>query len=707
MNMAVTSPKLLHDIRSYFISSFASAFLLIATSVSFYGLASAQETPPAFELSSSEKAWLAAHPDIRLAIDIDWAPFEFVDNENQYRGMAAEYIRLVEQRLGITLMIDKQRPWDKMVEAVKNHDLDAFSLVVRTPQRDAYLNFTKPYMSFPMVIVTLDEEPFIDGIEALHNRVVGVVKSYASHDLLTRNHPDLQLRPSQNVRKGLEAVSNGQTYAFVGNLAVVGQVIRDEGLSNLKISGQTPYRFELSMAARKDWPELIPILQKALDSISIEERDAIYDRWIRLTFHEEVDYRLIFLILAGASMIVFVIYSRNRKLRREMDLRHDVEIALKESEEKYRAMFTSANVGLALCKMDGTLLDVNEGYCQILGRSKRETLALTYWDITPSAYAPQEALQLESLKKDGKYGPYEKEYLRYDGTTIPVLLNGSLIQTAKGEDLIWSVVHDISDRKKSEEKALSAMVKAKEASRAKSEFLANMSHELRTPLNAIVGFSEALIHQTFGPLGSVKNLTSVSSINEAGKHLTEIISDILDISKIEASVLDVDEEAIVPLDIVTEAIRMIRPDANKRSITILKECPEESPGLRADRVRVKQVLLNLLSNAIKFTPEGGSITVQTAFDDDGCHVFSISDTGIGIEDADVSKVLEPFGQVAESFKRNHGGTGLGLPICDSLMKLHGGTLTLESKIGRGTTVTVRFPPERTMTAEATETGHPR
>ena len=218
-------------------------------------------------------------------MDIDWAPFEFVDDQKQYRGMAADYIRLIEERLGITLTIYKERPWPKMVEAVKNRELDAFSLVVRTPSRDAFVNFTKPYISFPMVIVTLASEPYVDGIEALKFRTVGVVESYASHDLLAKNHPYIQLYLAQNVRKGLEAVSNGQTYAFVGNLAVASQVMREAGITNLKTSGQTPYRFELSMAVRKDWPELIPILQKGLDSLSSEERDGIYNRWIHVKFH--------------------------------------------------------------------------------------------------------------------------------------------------------------------------------------------------------------------------------------------------------------------------------------------------------------------------------------------------------------------------------------------------------------------------------------
>jgi ABC-type amino acid transport substrate-binding protein len=258
--------------------------LVLSTSLMVGSLAAQESLSTEIALTPQEKTWLAEHKGIRLAVDINWAPFEFVDDKKQYRGMAADYIQLVEQRLGITLDIDKERSWPEMVEAVKNHDLDAFSLVVKTPQREEYLEFTEPYISFPMVIVTRDSETFVENMNVLQGRTISVVRNYASHELLVKNHPELKLRLASNVREGLEAVSNGQAYAFVGNLAVVGEVIRTVGISNLKISGQTPYRFELSMAVRKDWPILKSIFQKALNSITQNERDLIYSRWVRLKF---------------------------------------------------------------------------------------------------------------------------------------------------------------------------------------------------------------------------------------------------------------------------------------------------------------------------------------------------------------------------------------------------------------------------------------
>ncbi|MCP4391131.1 MAG: transporter substrate-binding domain-containing protein, partial [Gammaproteobacteria bacterium] len=205
---------------------------------------------PQIELSEDEKQWLAAHPSIRLAVDIDWAPFEFVDDDSSYQGMAAEYINLVGQKLDIQFDVEKEKPWSEVVESVKNRELDMFSCVVATTQRREYADFTRPYLSFPMVIVTSDQVAYVNGIRDLRNETVAVVRGYATQDLLEKNHSGIDLYLADNVADALEKLSHGQVYAYVGNIATVSDVIRREGLTNIKISGETPYRYELSMAVR-------------------------------------------------------------------------------------------------------------------------------------------------------------------------------------------------------------------------------------------------------------------------------------------------------------------------------------------------------------------------------------------------------------------------------------------------------------------------
>jgi two-component system cell cycle sensor histidine kinase PleC len=244
--------------------------------------------------------------------------------------------------------------------------------------------------------------------------------------------------------------------------------------------------------------------------------------------------------------------------------------------------------------------------------------------------------------------------------------------------------------------ATAAKRKAEAASTAKSEFLANMSHELRTPLNAILGFSEIIKDRTFGD-GALERYTEYGGhIHFSGKHLLGLIGDILDLSKIEAGKRELDEADIDLAQVARDAFNFVEPQAARKNLTLTLEA--NAPAIvRADERALRQIVANLLSNAVKFTPEAGSITLQIARDDRSGVTLAVTDTGIGIRPEDMKKVLESFGQarhdVANTDER---GTGLGLPIVKGLIELHGGTLTLRSAPGEGTTVTITLPPERVI-----------
>jgi len=237
---------------------------------------------------------------------------------------------------------------------------------------------------------------------------------------------------------------------------------------------------------------------------------------------------------------------------------------------------------------------------------------------------------------------------------------------------------------------------AEAANRSKSELLANMSHELRTPLNAIIGFSETMKHEMFGPVGSDKNQEYLDDIHHSGQHLLELINDILDVSAIEAGALELYEENVSLIDVVEVSSRLIRPQVKAGQVTITSSFDPEIPMIYADVRRVKQVFLNLLSNAVKFTPRAGEVTVSAQFNDNGSLAVAFADTGIGMDEEEVTKALSTFGQVDSGLDRKHEGTGLGLPLTKGLMRLHGGTLEIESEKGHGTLITVTFPKERVI-----------
>ena len=240
--------------------------------------------------------------------------------------------------------------------------------------------------------------------------------------------------------------------------------------------------------------------------------------------------------------------------------------------------------------------------------------------------------------------------------------------------------------------------RAEDANRIKSEFLANVSHELRTPLNAIIGFSELMLSGAFGPLGDERYDGYCRDINEAGAFLLRVISDILDMARLEAGRIEIDREPIDLDGLVTETVASFAPEAERNRIAIETETAA-GVTLSADKEAVRQVFSNLVSNAVKFTPEGGAIRVATARRPDGA-VVTVADSGIGIPPDALAKLGKPFEQVQSPLTRNHKGSGLGLAISRSLVALHGGEMTIDSTQGVGTTVTV-FLPARPVLPAAT------
>ncbi|HZH26513.1 MAG TPA: ATP-binding protein [Azospirillaceae bacterium] len=245
---------------------------------------------------------------------------------------------------------------------------------------------------------------------------------------------------------------------------------------------------------------------------------------------------------------------------------------------------------------------------------------------------------------------------------------------------------------------------AQAASRTKSEFLANMSHELRTPLNAILGFSEMMATQIFGPLGDPRYVDYAADIQSSGRHLLDIINDILDIAKVEAGQLKLRCEPVDLGAVIETCRRLVRERASTAEIGLLVAAGDGMPMLEADEVRLKQILLNLLSNAVKFTPRGGQVVLTVADGPDGSCELVVADTGIGMTEAEIAVALQPFRQIDGALSRRYEGTGLGLPLTKALVELHDGEMIISSAPGVGTTVTVRLPRHRIVSRTRLATG---
>ena len=255
---------------------------------------------------------------------------------------------------------------------------------------------------------------------------------------------------------------------------------------------------------------------------------------------------------------------------------------------------------------------------------------------------------------------------------------------------------DITDLVTHERALRHAAEVAEAGNLAKSRFLANTSHELRTPLNAIIGFTEVMQIEQFGPLGNDRYREYAGDVLTSARHLLTVINDILDVAKVDAGGLDLDNVDVDPVDMVDRVVGRFGERAKRAGITLRAHRSSELPALRVDRDKIEQVLLNLLSNAIKFTPSGGRVELVAGIEDDGSFCFTVHDSGIGIAPQDLTTALTPFGQVDSQLARRFEGTGLGLPLSNALVELHGGRLRLDSRPGEGTRVTVELPAERVI-----------
>jgi PAS domain S-box-containing protein len=294
----------------------------------------------------------------------------------------------------------------------------------------------------------------------------------------------------------------------------------------------------------------------------------------------------------------------------------------------------------------------------------------------------------------GKTSQWEIRVRNGDGREWVVWIEGRCETDETGKvTALFGICQDVTEQRRLKAKLQEARDAAQAADRAKSTFLACMSHELRTPLNAIIGFSDLLQTEMFGPLGSDQYLEYAADINRSGHHLLELVNDLLDMARVEAGMVDLQEETVDVEILIREAVNLARGSVPGTTHRYGVHLPDAAPLLMADRRRMKQVLINLIGNAVKFTPSGGRIRIAAGWDEQHMSI-AITDTGIGIPAEKIGDLGQPFSQIESTASRRYQGSGMGLFITKALVERHGGDLAIESRLGEGTTVTIRLPADR-------------
>ncbi len=904
-------------------------------------------------LTQDEWSFVQNHPTISIGPDPGFAPIESFDSDGNYIGLAADYIHLIEQKLGIRFEVVRLKSWDEVLRKTRAREIDALPAAANTPQRQEYLDFAPPHLVLPGVILVRDKVEGELGLTDLKGRSVAIVAGYVWQEMIEAEHQGINIVPVDNLESGLQKLAFGAVDAMIATLPVAIHVIEEAGIQNLRVAGETGFFTRLSFGTRKDWPLLNSVIVKALAEITAEEKQNILSRWIGLQYKSDPIYKskaFLISLLIGAGIIIVVVigaYVWNGSLRRQV-LNRTRE--LRDKKNHLNAIFDNAPVEIYLKDAEGRYLQINRRFEELSGvrnddlvgnlptdahdpelaertqehdlevlrsgkviareettltkRGRRTLYTIKFpvldeqgvvvglgavaSDVTELKEAEDKIRRSEAGLKESQriaklgswelnlisdelnwsdevYGIFDIDPEISEGTTklfyqrvhpkdrklvaqateeainenkpysldhriiLPngetrfvheeaiVELNGSgkaislhgtvqditdrhlaesklkesrellraladnlpqfiSVKDTEGRfqfvnkrfeewtcldsgDVVGKTVHDIyppeqaarfaandrialdtrtimaqevdlyypdgqtrtvistrfpifsetddlvglgtinfdiNDRKQAENARHAALLEAEQANRAKSEFLAHMSHELRTPLNAITGFAQLMVDETFGGLGHPKYREYALDVLGSGEHLLSVINDVLDLSKIEAGEVSLNPTEFSLHYAINDCISLIRAQSTDRPERIGLELSDQISNVHADNRVFRQILLNLLSNANKFTPDDGRITVISELDGENRVSVRIRDTGIGISSEDMAKVLEPFGQARADAQISHEGTGLGLPLSQKLMELHGGTLELQSDPGGGTTVTLTFPAERTV-----------
>jgi PAS domain S-box-containing protein len=372
--------------------------------------------------------------------------------------------------------------------------------------------------------------------------------------------------------------------------------------------------------------------------------------------------------------------------------------ALAAAEARHRELFETVPVGLYRVEPGAGLVDVNPAFRLMFGIADGEDLAAP---SVQSLFFPAECSLASwiALNEAGNVVNRQREVWHSAGEIFWIEENVRAVLDPRGNTVAYDgVVLDVTARREAESLLRGAKEEAEMTARMKTAFLSIMSHELRTPLNAVIGFAEILQMQMLGPLGAPRYTEYVKDIHDSATHLLSLVNDLLDMTSLETGRRELREELVSVAQLIGDALKIVQLSVVREELTIQTRIAADLPHVRADALALRQVLLNLLSNAVKFTRSPGRIDVTADLQRDGRLLIGVHDTGAGMQPQDIPKVLAGTSRIEDPYIRGRQGAGLGLPITKSLVELHGGQLSIDSRPGAGTNVQIMLPRERVITA---------
>jgi PAS domain S-box-containing protein len=664
--------------------------------------APAKDSAGAVELTTAERAWLLAHPVIRLAPDPEFRPIEFFDEHGVYQGAAADHVRLLEEKLGIRFVIVRLKNWDEVMDRFKRHDVDVLGAVAATPARQEFMHFSQPLVEVPGGIFTrtgASERPLT--IADLKGKRVAVVSNYMAHDYLRTQHPDLTLKVVPDVVTGLTMASLGTVDVYVENMANASYYLQQAGISNLRLAGYTDFSYRWGIGIRKDWPELQGIIDKGIAAISAQEKKELIGRWIHFEgqpWRPDRDFVIKAAAVAGIALLLgIVLWNRSLQdrvrlqtasLEQQLEERRQGELALRTEKETAQRYFDTAAVMLLVVGTDMRVQRINRKGCQLLGYDEHEIIGRNWSDtFIPPDLRPEIALMAEKVLRGEMLPPstYENPVVTKSGEHRLISWQNALLHDEQGRLCAFlSSGEDITDRRRAE-LALASMNAELEASNRELEsFCYSVSHDLRAPLRAING-AATLLADDMGPLLDDKGRKLLQTMARNSHRMGELIDDLLAFSRLGRQ--EVGKETVAMEQLAREVSEGLLAESGGRDISCTIA---PLPPAQGNPAMIRQVLFNLLANAIKFTGTTAHAVIEIGSRQETAEtVYFVRDNGVGFDMQYAEKMFEVFSRL--DAEHAFEGTGIGLAIVKRIVHKHGGRVWAEGSPGQGATVFFALP----------------
>jgi PAS domain S-box-containing protein len=730
-----------YAVRATKIIGWLGCLLAAQVIIVFSYVAAAENHSGTVPLSVEEKQWLKAHPLIRLAPDPDFKPIEYFDKHGNYQGAAADIIRILEKKLGITITVVQLKNWDEAMAKFKTNDVDLLGAMVKTPNREKFALFTDTLVAVPGGIFSRSGKQSNLTLKDLKGKKVAVVSNYAAHDILKNQFPEIDLEVVQDISTGLAKASLGMVDAYVENMANATFYSQEAGITNLQLVGKTGFDYRWGIGIRKDWPELQAILNKGLAAISVEERDRAINRWIYIEGQRWHPTRT-FIIGAVASSLgcllllaVYLNYSlrrivRNRtlslqqelaerekaenelrtlseqleervrertaELEKEIGERTKSEQAVLAGEQRFRDLFQNVADPVYISNLSGRIVAANDQACRELGYSREELLQLRVVDLDGVCVEPEALAEHFRILAEKKAMTFESVHKRKDGSLLQVEINARIIEF-DGQMAVLGVARDITERKRAEGERLHLEKQLLHAQKLESlgVLAGGIAHDFNNILTSIMGNADLALMRLNPESPAVDNLHRIEQSAARAADLSKQMLAYSGKGKFLIEQLDANR-------LVEEMLHMLEVSISKKAVLRLN-LHRPLPSIEADATQLRQIIMNLVINASEaIGDKSGVIAITTGcmecdhnylkdvwLDEnltEGLYVYlEIADSGCGMDRETLAKIFDPF------FTTKFTGRGLGMAAVLGIVRGHKGAIKVYSEPNKGTTFKVLFP----------------